>query len=301
MPARTNPRSHHRAQHPSPATQFCPEWWGLTTWLGRAAKRYQQLRTLSTLVRRIAAQNWAMRTRRRRPANGQHDVAGFAADPGHFRIYGSQIQTSSPRVPSRRRTLSLSSTGARAQPHLLKVDIDSYDADVVRAVPPPAADVYLRRAEREDPAAVALLSLGYVEPVALLAPRRSPLRLLARRIRAPRPGYSLVSVILYGGTKQRRPPASPASAAGYSARRLPLPKSDLQAYQRGYSELPSAELFPWNSEVDAWLDESTPHPRHAAMPISSGSTRCSASRSLPPSSPPHAVPARLRQMVGGQR
>ena len=85
-------------------------------------------------------------------------------------------------------------------------------------------------------------------------------------------GYSLVSVVLndaiYVRTKR-------AAAAGFHRLRPPataragcrLPKSDLQAYQRGYSQLPKRkELFPWNSEVDAWLDEGTPLPaRHAAI------------------------------------
>ena len=41
----------------------------------------------------------------------------------------------------------------------------------------------------------------------------------------------------------------------------------MKAYRSGYSELPQRkELFPWNSEVDAWLDEGTPLPtRHAAI------------------------------------
>ena len=41
----------------------------------------------------------------------------------------------------------------------------------------------------------------------------------------------------------------------------------MKAYRSGYSQLPQRkELFPWNSEVDSWLDESTPLPaRHAAV------------------------------------
>ena len=282
MPARTNSRLHY-ARGPAssaPPSQFCPDWWGLTTWLDAVL---QNAPTTPYLINLGASDRGAKLGNANADAVGLRmdntTFAGFAADPGHFRIYGStnpNVVTSRTAVTPSNIVALLDAARAPLNPHLLKVDIDSYDADVVRAV----------LTTRQPTFIFVELNEKIPPPLSLCFHYRkwSPwhfwhrgghhygcsLSAYSELLRGL--GYSLVSVVLndaiYVRTKR-------AAAAGFHRLRPPataragcrLPKSDLQAYQRGYSQLPRRkELFPWNSNVDAWLDEGTPLPaRHAAI------------------------------------
>ena len=69
---------------PAMPRQFCPEWWGLTTWLD-AVLHHANNPYLINLARRDRGANWATRTPHR-PVGLRMDNTSFrgsAADPGH--------------------------------------------------------------------------------------------------------------------------------------------------------------------------------------------------------------------------
>jgi hypothetical protein len=258
---------------PAMPRQFCPEWWGLTTWLDAVL---QNAPATPYLINLGASDRGAKLGNANADAVGLRmdnaSFAGFAADPGHHRIYGS----TNPNVATRRTAVTpsnivslLDAARAPADPHLLKVDIDSYDADVVRAV----------LSTRQPTFIFVELNEKIPPPLSLCFHFRtwSPwhfwhrgghhygcsLSAYSELLRGL--GYSLVSVILNDALYVR---TERAAAAGFGrGRKCRLPRSVMKAYRSGYSQLPKRkELFPWNAEVDSWLDESTPLPaRHAAI------------------------------------
>jgi hypothetical protein len=279
MPARNSHYARGSAST-APQRQFCPEWWGLTTWLDAVL---QNAPPSPYLINIGASDKGAKLGAANADAVGLRmdntSFRGFAADPGHWRIYGEH---KNPNVVTARTAVTpsnivslLDAARAPADPHLLKVDIDSYDADVVRAV----------LTTRQPTFIFVELNEKIPPPLSLCFHYRAwpwhfwhrgghhygcSLSAYSELLRGL--GYSLVSVILNDALYVRTKRAAPA---GFHRLRPPataragcrLPKSDLQAYQRGYSQLPKRkELFPWNSNVDAWLDESSPLPaRHAAV------------------------------------
>ena len=125
------------AAHQARRAKFCPEWWGLTTWLDAVLQHAPITPYLINLGASDRGANWATRTptpsvyewtTRRSVASRPIRATSASTAP--------QIRTSSRRTavtPSNIVSL-LDAARAPADPHLLKVDIDSYDADVVRAV-----------------------------------------------------------------------------------------------------------------------------------------------------------------------
>ena len=150
----------------------------------------------------------------------------------------------------------LDGAGCPAMPRLLKVDIDSFDVVVVRAVlsvrkpafvyveinekfPPPVCycnDRYLKRWRRLDGDAYGCSLLGYVE--------------------ALRPfGYALVSVALNDALFAR------GDVQAEVARRLPGRKlpTPLAAWKLGYGEVHNIhERFPWNYKNWPFYTETVP-------------------------------------------
>ena len=314
MPARNSHYARGSAST-APQRQFCPEWWGLTTWLDAVL---QNAPPSPYLINIGASDKGAKLGAANADAVGLRmdntSFRGFAADPGHWRIYGER---KNPNVVTARTAVTpsnivslLDAARAPADPHLLKVDIDSYDADVVRAV----------LTTRQPTFIFVELNEKIPPPLSLCFHYRawSPwhfwhrgghhygcsLSAYSELLRGL--GYSLVSVILndalYVRTKraaaagfhrpaaeQRARPSAQERPAGVPARVLAAAAAQgaLPVEFRGRRVARRGDAAARAPRRDRQLLLA----RHAA--------RIRGAQAAP-RIPPHGAPARLRQMVGGQ-